>query len=302
MRLVSVLTLCVLTSSLATAQSDLSTASPFDKAAYNAGHNAAGRFLTQYSSGFSYDLFTQGFQAGLAGDSAQIAFSLGLRAGLELKADTLSGINADLFLRGVQEGLNGTASPLTPQEIEQAFAVVQDSLQRRQKRAQEATEMAQLREQAATDPTAADRLASIRTNKVAADSFLAVVRLRDGIQETESGVLYTINTPGQGASPTPQSEVTIEYVGQFMNGEVFDQSPPGETATHPVRIFIDGFRASILDMKPGESRTIYIPPHLAYGVLGAAGGIPPNSALVFDITLVSFTDTPAAPPPPAPRN
>ena len=119
----------------------------------------------------------------------------------------------------------------------------------------------------------------------------------------ESGVLYTINTPGAGASPTPQSEVTIEYVGRFMDGEVFDQSPPGEPVAYPVRIFVDGFRESVLDMAPGESRTVYIPPHLAYGALGAAGpdggdGVPPSTALVFDITLVSFTETPSSTAPP----
>ena len=117
---------------------------------------------------------------------------------------------------------------------------------------------------------------------------MTAVRGRDGIQSMDNGVLYTVNSPGEGTSPTPQSEVTIEYVGKFIDGEVFDQSPPGEPVTFPVRIFVEGFRTSILDMKPGESRTIYLPPHLAYGVLGAQGqqgeeGIPPNSALTFDV-------------------
>ena len=279
---------------------DLATADPFDQLAYNSGHSAAQQFMSQYDSTFSYDLFAKGFRDGVAGDSAQIAYALGLRAGLELRADTLSNINADVFLAGLREGLNGDSLRLTDAQLEAAFEVVQDSLGKRQQRAQEAQQLSQLRAQAATDPAAAERLASISSNKVAADSFMTAVRGRDGIQATESGVLYTVTTPGEGTKPTPQSDVTIQYVGKFMDGEVFDQSPPGESVTYPIRIFVEGFRESLLDMQPGESRTIYLPPNLAYGVLGAPGpqgeeGIPPNSALIFELTLV---EVPAAQQPP----
>ena len=309
MRLVLLLALCVLASPLASAQNDLATADPFDQLAYNSGHSAAQQFLSQYGTAFSYDLFAQGFRAGMAGDSAQISFALGLRAGFELRADTLSNIDADPFLMGMREGLAGTPLRLSDAQLEAAFEVVQDSLGKRQQRAQEAQQIRQLRAQAATDPAAAARLASISDNKAASEAFLAEVRQRDGIQATESGVLYTITEQGQGAKPTRQSDVTIEYVGRFMDGEVFDQSPPDAPVTFSVRIFVEGFRESVLDMRPGESRTIYIPPHLAYGVLGSPGpsggeGVPPNAVLVFDLKLVEV----AAPsqrvpsPPPPPRN
>ncbi|MEO0558297.1 MAG: FKBP-type peptidyl-prolyl cis-trans isomerase N-terminal domain-containing protein [Bacteroidota bacterium] len=307
MRLASLLALCLFASPLASAQDDMSTADPFDQLAYNAGHSSAQRFLTQYES-FDYDVFLQGFRDGLAGDSARIAYALGLSSGLELRADTLANINADVFLTGLREGLGGTPNRLTDAQIEQAFEVVQDSLAQRRRRAEEAAQLASLREQAATDPAAAARLASISTNQAAADSFLAVVRQRDGIQESASGVLYTVNTPGEGAKPTPDSEVTIEYAGTFMDGEIFDQSAPGQPSTHPVRIFIEGFREAVLDMRPGESRTIYLSPDLAYGMMGTPGpngdgGIPPSTALVFDITLVSFSASPNVPPfPPTPGN
>ena len=52
MRFVSVLAFCVFATPFATAQNDLRTANPFDQLAYNAGHNAAGQFLSQYGSGF----------------------------------------------------------------------------------------------------------------------------------------------------------------------------------------------------------------------------------------------------------
>ena len=270
----------------------LGSADPFDQLAYNSGYSAAQQFLAQYDSTFSYDLFAEGFRAGMDGDSARIAYALGLRAGLELRADTISNINADVFLAGLREGLDGDESRLSDDQLDVAYRVVQDSLSSRQRRNEEASQLASLREQAATDPAAAERLAAIDDNKAAADSFLTAVRQRDGVRSTPSGVLYTVTEPGEGPKPTPQSEVSIEYVGRFIDGRVFDQSQPGQPVSIPVQAVVPGFKEALLDMRPGEKRTIYLPPNLAYGTLGAPGrpgdegGIPPNSALEFDLTLV----------------
>ncbi len=54
-----------------------------------------------------------------------------------------------------------------------------------------------------------------------------------------------------------------------------------------------GFAEALKGMRVGEQRTVYLPPNLAYGSQGAPGpggqgGIPPNAALVFDLTLVEI--------------
>ncbi len=102
----------------------------------------------------------------------------------------------------------------------------------------------------------------------------------------------------RGASPSPTDQVEIRYVGTLADGTEFDRSPEGQSATLPVAAVVPGFSEMLRAMKPGETRTVWLPPNLAYGLQGSqpppnpdgtpgVGGIPPNSALKFELTLVS---------------
>lgn len=267
--------------------SDLSAdgADPFDQLAYDAGYQSGQRMLQQDSS-FSFERFREGFLAGMNGDSSEIAYAYGLQAGLGLSADTLANIDANIFLTGLREGLLGDSTRVTEDVLNTARMVVEDSLQLRQ-----------LRAQARTNPQAAQRLEEMRTNASEAETFLASARARDGYEVTESGVVYTITEAGDGPSPSVGDRVRILYEGRFTNGEVFDSSE-GEPTELPVGGVVPGFREMLLDMNVGESRTVVIPPDQAYGLTGSPGpggqgGIPPNAALEFDLTLVDIVENAA---------
>ena len=263
---------------------DIAEGTPFEQVAYNVGFQSAQQFLAQDSS-FSYDRFVDGFNAGLRGDSVEIAYALGLQYGLQIAQDTMATLDHDLFLAGVRSGLAGDSARLSPEQFQVAQAVVEDSMAVRE-----------LRARARTDQNAQRRLAEIQANAVSADSFLTAVAAREGVQRLgDNGVLYTVETEGAGDSPGPNDRVSVRYRGQYANGEVFDESGE-EPAVFAVGQVVPGFRDALLDMQEGETRMVYLPPSEAYGILGQPqGGIPPNAALQFELTLVEVLDM--TPPP-----
>ncbi|HZF16612.1 MAG TPA: FKBP-type peptidyl-prolyl cis-trans isomerase [Steroidobacteraceae bacterium] len=126
-----------------------------------------------------------------------------------------------------------------------------------------------------------------KRNVVAAQKFLADNGKLPGIVTTSSGLEYKIVKPGAGTSPKPTDEVTVHYRGTLLNGSEFDSSyKRGQPAVFPVNGVIKGWQEALVLMKPGAKWKLYVPPALAYD-MNDKPGIPPGSALVFDVELIS---------------
>jgi FKBP-type peptidyl-prolyl cis-trans isomerase len=91
--------------------------------------------------------------------------------------------------------------------------------------------------------------------------------------------------------PAPGSEVTINYEGRFIDGRVFDKSPPGQPVTFPLTQLIPGWQEGVPMMRVGEKWEFAIPSNLAYGDR-STGPIPGGSTLLFTIELLN-AKTPA---------
>ncbi len=94
---------------------------------------------------------------------------------------------------------------------------------------------------------------------------------------------------GSGAVATAASTVTATYTGALASsGTIFQSSlDSGQPFTAQLNGgVIQGWSAAIPGMKVGGSRRILIPAQYAYGPQSVAG-IPPNSDLVFDVTLLA---------------
>jgi len=114
--------------------------------------------------------------------------------------------------------------------------------------------------------------------------------------KTPSGLYYTINKKGTGANAKAGQNVSMNYVGKFLDGKVFDGNV--DDNYNPVngrgllefqlgvRQVISGWDEGIQLMNPGTRGTLYIPSSLAYGP-GGRGPIGPNAILMFNVELVA---------------
>ena len=92
---------------------------------------------------------------------------------------------------------------------------------------------------------------------------------------------------GSGAAVKAGDTITAVYEGALMNtGVVFDAAMDhGGPQTFSLSGVIAGWSQGIPGMKVGGTRRLLIPAGLAYGSQGS-GSIPPNSDLVFDVTVL----------------
>ena len=123
----------------------------------------------------------------------------------------------------------------------------------------------------------------------AGKKFLEENALKEGITKTASGLQYEVLQEGTGPKPGPTSTVEVHYEGRLINGKVFDSSyQRKETISFPLNRVIAGWTEGLQLMATGSKYRLYIPSELGYGARGAGGDIPPHSALVFDVELISI--------------
>jgi FKBP-type peptidyl-prolyl cis-trans isomerase FkpA len=134
------------------------------------------------------------------------------------------------------------------------------------------------------DKKAEEKQARIDRQKIL--DFIA----RNGLdaQETESGLFYVIEEPGEGEHPAGNSIITVHYKGYLLNGYIFDSTEDiGEPFIYRLSSMIKGWQEGIPLFKKDGKGKLLVPSHLGYGSM-AFYDIPANSVLIFEIHLVDF--------------
>jgi len=125
-----------------------------------------------------------------------------------------------------------------------------------------------------------------------------------GLESTSFSLAFVDIKIGTGELAAPRKWYTIHYTGYLVDGTKFDSSVDrGEpiNVAYGQHQVIPGWDTGFDGMHVGGKRRLYIPYQLAYGPNGKPPRIPAKADLIFDVELVSMSDTQPAPKtPPAP--
>lgn len=102
-----------------------------------------------------------------------------------------------------------------------------------------------------------------------------------------ASVVKTVIKEGSGAAAGVGDKVDVRYVGTLASdGSEFDRAAHFQFTLGEGEV-IKGWDApgGILGMRAGERAQLEVPPSLGYGKRGAGREIPPDSTLLFDVTL-----------------
>lgn len=216
-------------------------------------------------------------------DKGKTSYALGYRAGLDIANVLASGEQLDM--QAVIKGLQDAAARKDPAVPGDQLGAAIQALQARMT----------ARMKAELERRAAD-------NKTKGDAFLAQNRAKPGVNVLPSGVQYRVLEAGNGAKPTQQNQVTLEFRSTLPDGTVVSDTnmasegqPAGPVTVRLSEIPLPGLREALQQMPAGARWEVVIPGSAAYGTSIDQAREMANQLVIFNIKLVSVGPVVAAP-------
>jgi FKBP-type peptidyl-prolyl cis-trans isomerase len=204
----------------------------------------------------------------LSTQTQKASYAIGMNIGKNLKRDSVE-VDPAILLRGLKDAIAGNKLLLSDDEAKAALTQLQAEVRGKEE---------------------AKAKAAAVENKKLGDAFLAANKTKEGVVTLPSGLQYKIIKEGTGPKPSADDTVVCNYRGTLVDNTEFDSSyKRGEPIKIPVGQVIKGWTEAIQLMPVGSKWQLFIPSDLAYGERGAPGSpIGPNSALIFDVELLSI--------------
>jgi FKBP-type peptidyl-prolyl cis-trans isomerase len=126
----------------------------------------------------------------------------------------------------------------------------------------------------------------------AADAPVSVAAFLDahahaaGVTVQPSGLQVRVIRSGNGRHVGPRDTVQVYYTAKLADGRVVDGTSPGLPAPVDLSSTLPGLGEGLQQMREGDHWELALPPALAFGTKGK-GNIPPDQALIFDVTVVA---------------
>lgn len=106
-----------------------------------------------------------------------------------------------------------------------------------------------------------DSIAELQKNKEEGETFLKNLKGSEGVISDNRGLLFRINSKGDGLKPDANDTVQISYSGKLIDGKVFENEEK--------RVCMDelkeGLYIGLRYMSSGANHTLYLPYYLMYG-------------------------------------
>ena len=198
----------------------------------------------------------------------KVSYAIGLNIGANMVKDSLE-LDYVVLLQGIKDASLDTSKRLmSMDEVKTTLMAWQQEMQNKQMERQRAV---------------GDK------NRQDGEKFLAENKKEAGVVTLPSGLQYKVIKDGNGPMPKANQVVVIHYVGTLVNGQEFDSSVKrGQPAEFQVTGVIAGWTEALQLMKVGSKWRLFVPSNLAYGDQGAGDVIPPGSALIVNIELLSI--------------
>ncbi len=202
----------------------------------------------------------------LNSDSEKLSYSIGADLGKNFKKQGIE-VSPIAMAKGLEDGMNGSQLQLTDEQMKDVLNKFQKDLM--EKRNAEFSKKSD-------------------ENKAKGEAFLADNKSKAGVVSLPSGLQYKIIEKGNGAKPSKEDTVTVEYTGTLIDGQIFDSTDKtGKPASFKVSQVIPGWTEALQLMPAGSKWEIFVPANLAYGPRSVGGPIGPNEALIFKVHLIS---------------
>ena len=198
----------------------------------------------------------------------KVGYSIGMDIGNHVKG-IADEIELEALVKGLRDALSAAKPLMTQAEIQETMMAFQTAQQEKAGKPM--------------DKALGDK------NMKDGEAFLAENKKKEGVITLPSGLQYKVIKDGTGDIPKATDTVVTNYQGTLIDGTEFDSSyKRGEPATFPVNRVIPGWVEALQLMKTGSKWQLFIPSKLAYGPQAMGPKIGPNSALIFDIELLSI--------------
>lgn len=107
------------------------------------------------------------------------------------------------------------------------------------------------------------------------------------MKKTKSGIHYKIENIGNGLGPVSDSNITLNYTCENLNGESYWSTySKGKPSKMVLKDYIKAFIEILPMVREGGKFKMIVPSSLAYGKNGWKTKIPPNTVLIYDLELV----------------